>query len=112
MKTSEWSERLLARDRDAVAPALNLVDDSRPGAVEAARQLLDDLESANLDRALRVGITGPPGVGKSTLIDALVRELRSREKTVGIIAVDPSSQRTGGALLGIELGSLGSYPST
>ena len=100
MPTPEWAERLLARDRDAVAPALNLVDDTRPEAIEATRQLLDALESAALKRALRVGITGAPGAGKSTLIDALVRELRAQEQTVGIIAVDPSSQRTGGALLG------------
>jgi len=100
MPTPEWAERLLAQDRDAVPPALNLVDDTRPEAIEATRKLLDEIESAGLDRALRVGITGAPGAGKSTLIDALVRELRAREKTVGIIAVDPSSQRTGGALLG------------
>lgn len=100
MPEPEWTERLLARDRDAVSPALNLADDSRPEAVAATRELLDGLESAGSPRALRVGITGAPGVGKSTLIDALVRELRARDQTVGIIAVDPSSQRSGGALLG------------
>ncbi len=49
---------------------------------------------------MRIGVTGAPGAGKSTLLDALVRTLRRRDQTVGVIAVDPSSQRTGGALLG------------
>ena len=52
MPTPEWAERLLARDRDAVSPALNLVDDTRPEAIEATRKLLDEIESAGLDRAL------------------------------------------------------------
>ena len=51
MPTPEWAERLLARDRDAVSPALNLVDDTRPEAIEATRRLLDEVESAGLDRA-------------------------------------------------------------
>ena len=50
--------------------------------------------------APRIGITGAPGAGKSTLLDALLRVLRAGDQTVGIVAVDPSSQRTGGALLG------------
>jgi LAO/AO transport system kinase len=100
MPLSDWADRLLARDRDAVAPALNLADDARPEAVAATRTLLDRLESEAPQRALRIGITGAPGAGKSTLIDALVRELRANDRTVGIIAVDPSSQRSGGALLG------------
>ena len=63
--------------------------------------LLDRLErEAEFPGAVRVGITGPPGAGKSTLLDALVRCLRPRGVSVAIIAVDPSSQRTGGALLG------------
>jgi LAO/AO transport system kinase len=63
--------------------------------------LLDRLERAqSVEDAARIGITGPPGAGKSTLLDALVRELRPRGATVAIVAVDPSSQRTGGALLG------------
>ncbi|MBW2274498.1 MAG: methylmalonyl Co-A mutase-associated GTPase MeaB [Deltaproteobacteria bacterium] len=95
------AERLLAGERSAVAPALNLVDDSREEQQRAALEMLDHL--AREERpggALRIGITGAPGAGKSTLLDALVRALRQREKSVGIIAVDPSSQRSGGALLG------------
>ena len=100
MPAPDLAEKLLARNRDAVSPALNLVDDARPQAIEAARALLDQLETADSQRALQIGITGAPGAGKSTLIDGMVRQLRARDQSVGIIAVDPSSRRTGGALLG------------
>jgi LAO/AO transport system kinase len=84
-----------------VASALNLVDDTRPGRREEALLLLDALErAASSGGAPRLGLTGAPGAGKSTLADALVRELRRRGRTVGIVAVDPSSTRSGGALLG------------
>jgi LAO/AO transport system kinase len=97
----ELAERLLARERSAVSPALNLVDDTRDAQRAQARELLDHLEAEGAGcPALRVGITGAPGAGKSTLLDALVRALRADANTVGIIAVDPSSQRSGGALLG------------
>jgi len=95
------AERLLARDRSAAAAALNLVDDTREDRRRAALALLDRLaRDEGAGGALRIGITGAPGAGKSTLLDTLVRALRRREKSVGIIAVDPSSQRSGGALLG------------
>ena len=81
--------------------ALNLADDRRPGPRAEALALLDLLErDAPLPGALRVGVTGAPGSGKSSLIDALLRALRRRGDTVAVVAVDPSSQRTGGALLG------------
>jgi LAO/AO transport system kinase len=84
-----------------VAEALNLVDDARPARRAEALALLDALErEAGGAGAWRIGVTGAPGVGKSTLLDGLVRGLRSRGKSVGVIAVDPSSRRTGGALLG------------
>ena len=95
------AERLLAGERAAVSDALNCIDDQRPAAREQALALLAELEpQAGGTGALRVGVTGAPGAGKSTLLDACVRALRQAETTVGIIAVDPSSQRTGGALLG------------
>ncbi len=98
---TELGPRLLARDRSAVAPALNLVDDRRPAARREAAVLLAELE-AKIGRggAPRIGLTGAPGAGKSTLLDALVRRRRAVDETVGVIAVDPSSRRTGGALLG------------
>ena len=77
------------------------MDDTRPGRREEALALLDALErEAPLPGPPRIGLTGAPGAGKSTLLDALVRQLRGRGETVGVVAVDPSSRRTGGALLG------------
>jgi LAO/AO transport system kinase len=97
----DLAARLLEGERAAVPEALNLVDDSRPDRREQARALLDALQrNRQALRAQRVGITGAPGAGKSTLLDALVRVLRPRGRSVGILAIDPSSQRTGGALLG------------
>jgi LAO/AO transport system kinase len=84
-----------------VAEALNLVDDARPGRRAEALALLDAVERESGGAgARRIGLTGAPGAGKSTLLDALVRALRGRGQTVGVVAVDPSSRRTGGALLG------------
>jgi LAO/AO transport system kinase len=75
--------------------ALTMVENSEPHAWDLLRLL-----SAGIGDALRVGLTGPPGAGKSTLADALVRELRGRGHKLGVIAVDPSSPFSGGALLG------------
>jgi LAO/AO transport system kinase len=84
-----------------VSEALNLVDDRRPERRAEALALLDALEcTTDTETAARVGLTGAPGAGKSTLLDALIRAWRARDETVGVIAVDPSSRRTGGALLG------------
>ncbi len=92
---------MLARERDSVAEALNLCDDRRPEQRAAALRLLDRLErEAPFPGAPRVGITGAPGAGKSTLLDAFARGLRARGETIGIVAVDPSSRESGGALLG------------
>jgi len=84
-----------------VPEALNLADDRRPEQRRAALALLEILERETpFPGAPRVGLTGAPGAGKSTLLDALVRTLRPRGETLAIVAVDPSSQRSGGALLG------------
>jgi LAO/AO transport system kinase len=77
------------------------VDDRRAASRASALALLVALEQALLFAGpTRVGLTGPPGAGKSTLLDALVRRARARDETVGILAVDPSSPKSGGALLG------------
>ena len=92
---------LRSRDRAAVAAALNLADDQRPGPHAQALALLDALEREEpFPGSARIGVTGAPGAGKSTLLDALLRSMRRSGRTVAVIAVDPSSQRSGGALLG------------
>jgi LAO/AO transport system kinase len=84
-----------------VPEALNLADDRRPERRAQARALLDRLERESpFPGAARVGITGAPGSGKSTLLDAVARALRARGETLAIVAVDPSSRASGGALLG------------
>lgn len=81
--------------RRAIARALTAVENGLPGAAE----LIDDLYP-DTGRAWRIGITGPPGAGKSTLTDRLVASCRARGQSVAVVAVDPSSPFTGGALLG------------
>jgi len=104
METAELVEGLLARDRRCIAHALNLVDDGRRASRQQALEILDSLHASGAgNAAFRLGVTGAPGAGKSTLLDALVRKLRSRGQRVGVIAVDPSSRRSGGALLGDRL---------
>ena len=92
------AKRVLAGERAAISQALNQVDDNRAAYQERRFALLDALEAA--PSGVRIGVTGAPGAGKSTLLDALVSGLRARGRSVGVLAVDPSSQRTGGALLG------------
>ncbi|MBA2314818.1 MAG: methylmalonyl Co-A mutase-associated GTPase MeaB [Chloroflexi bacterium] len=89
------SEAAIAGDRRALARLLTAVENRTPTAEAALRQLYPRAGRAHL-----VGITGPPGAGKSTLVAALIGELRSRGRSVAVIAVDPSSPITGGALLG------------
>lgn len=88
-------ERVREGDRRAIARAISLIEDRDPVAEELTKRLFP-----LSGRALRIGITGPPGVGKSSLISALVSEARSEGKTVGVVSVDPSSPYTKGALLG------------
>jgi LAO/AO transport system kinase len=82
-------------DRRALARAITLVENGDPVAYELIRELY-----AETGEAYVIGVTGPPGVGKSSLISALVRLVRGEERSVGVISVDPSSPFTKGALLG------------
>ncbi|MSR75582.1 MAG: methylmalonyl Co-A mutase-associated GTPase MeaB [Planctomycetes bacterium] len=91
----ELAAAVLAGDVRALARALTLVEERLPGARELCVKL-----AAHTGRALRVGVTGAPGSGKSTLIDALIHVARTRGERVAVLAVDPSSPRSGGALLG------------
>jgi len=97
------------QDRSAVAKALNLLDDKRPEARKLAARLLATLPKERLyGSGHLIGLTGPPGAGKSSLTAALVRVWRNRGLAVGILAVDPSSPISGGALLGDRLRMLSS----
>jgi LAO/AO transport system kinase len=82
-------------DRRALARAITLVENSEPLAYDLVRDLYPET-----GRAYAVGVTGPPGVGKSSLISALVRHVRDQGRSVGVISVDPSSPFSHGALLG------------
>jgi LAO/AO transport system kinase len=84
-----------AGDRRALARAITLVENSDPIAYEVVRDLYPETGGG-----YAIGVTGPPGVGKSSLISALVRHVRDQERSVGVISVDPSSPFSKGALLG------------
>src|SRR5436305_2743081 len=96
----DWTRDSLAAgvragDKRALARAISLVENSDPIAYDVVRDLYPDT-----GRTYSVGVTGPPGVGKSSLISSLVRHLREQDRTIGVISVDPSSPFTHGALLG------------
>jgi len=95
--------RLRERDLSAAPDALNLLESTAPGDREQAAALLAEVSPTALGHEAPghiVGVTGPPGAGKSTLLSALLRVWRSQNKTAAMLAVDPSSRRSGGALLG------------
>jgi LAO/AO transport system kinase len=95
----ELVERVLARQPRALGRALSALESTAPADAATRRALIARLYPST-GRARLVGVTGPPGAGKSTLVDRLVRCCRRRGETVGILAVDPTSPFTGGALLG------------
>jgi GTPase len=95
--------RLRARDLSAAPAVLNLVENATPAARTEVADLLREVSPAALGGEAPghvVGVTGPPGAGKSTLLSALVRAWRELGRSVAVLAVDPSSRRSGGALLG------------
>lgn len=95
--------RLRERDRSAAPAALNLIEDRSLRGRQQTAALLAEVSPAALGGeapAHLVGLTGPPGAGKSTLLSALLAEWRGRGLTVAVLAVDPSSRRSGGSLLG------------
>ncbi len=89
------AQRLLSGDRRALARAISLVEDDRPEGWELVREIYPHTGAAAV-----YGFTGPPGVGKSTLIGALTKARRAQGRTIGVLSIDPSSPFTQGALLG------------
>ncbi len=95
MTTASLADRVRAGDVRALARAISLVEDESPAAAALVAALYP-----HSGRAWTIGVTGPPGAGKSTLVDRLAAALRAAGATVGIVAVDPTSPFTGGAILG------------
>jgi LAO/AO transport system kinase len=92
---SSLADRVLAGDIRAIARAITLIEDESPAGADLLRAIF-----AKTGRAYLVGVTGPPGAGKSTLVDKLTAAIRATGRTVGVVAVDPTSPFTGGAILG------------
>src|SRR6202022_2269763 len=89
------AERLLKGDKRALARAISLVEDDDPAGWELVKEVYPKTGKATV-----IGFTGPPGVGKSTLLGALTKLERERDRTVAVLSIDPSSPFTQGALLG------------
>jgi LAO/AO transport system kinase len=96
--SSALADRVLAGDPRAMARAISLIEDEHPAGAELVRAIFP-----RTGRAYLIGVTGPPGAGKSTLVDRLSTELRRAGSSLGIVAVDPTSPFTGGAVLGDRL---------
>ena len=99
VSTEDLARGVLAQQRRALAKAITLIESTREDHQAAAQQLLERL-LPQTGKAVRIGISGVPGVGKSTFIEAFGSHLTSIGKRVAVLAVDPSSSRTGGSILG------------
>lgn len=108
MNINQFIEKISQKDKKAIARALTEIENN----TKIAQQIIDRI-SSKYGHSYRVGITGPPGAGKSTLTNALVKLLVSKNFSVGVIAVDPTSPFTGGALLGdrIRMSEIGTHPN-
>ena len=96
---AEIRDEIRQGDRRAIARTITLLESRRPDQFAQGQAILEELVP-HTGGALRVGITGPPGVGKSTFIEALGLQLIEAGRRVAVLAVDPSSPRTGGSILG------------
>jgi LAO/AO transport system kinase len=94
-QTEQLVKGVLKGDKRSIARTITIIENQEPEAQKLIAKLYPKTGKAHI-----IGITGPPGAGKSTLIEKLAKELRNRGKTVGIVAVDPTSPFTGGAFLG------------
>src|SRR5258708_2893367 len=90
-----WVESIRGGDARGLARAITMIENGAPEAITLLKALFP-----HSGRARVIGLTGAPGAGKSTLVDQLAREYRKQQRTIGIVAVDPSSPYTGGAILG------------
>ena len=95
MTASALADRVLAGDPRAIARAISLIEDEAAAAADVIRAIFP-----RTGRTYLIGVTGPPGAGKSTLVDKLTEHIRATGATVGVIAVDPTSPFSGGAILG------------
>jgi len=96
---AEEAEAIRGGDRKAMAKAITLLESKRPEKAERGRAILEELVP-HTGRSMRLGVTGPPGVGKSTFIESLGIYLLERGHQVAVLAIDPSSPVTGGSILG------------
>ena len=95
MTEQSLSDRVLAGDPRAIARAISLIENETPQGAELVRRVFPRTGHAYL-----IGVTGPPGAGKSTLVDRMIAVIRESARSVGVVAVDPTSPFTGGAILG------------
>ena len=107
MIIDNFLENILQSDRRSIARAISMIESNSSLSVELLKKM-----HKNIGSAYRIGITGPPGAGKSTITNQLTKLYRKQNKKVGIIAVDPTSPFTGGALLGdrIRMNDIGMDP--
>ncbi len=103
----DWVARIRSGDVRALSRALTAIEDRAPESAELLKALFPHTGKAQV-----IGLTGSPGAGKSTLVDQLAREYRKINKTVGVVAVDPTSPYTGGAILGDRIRMQAHYADT